>query len=465
MLNKVFNNTPKKSIKNLDISFWTCLFITVFYICTYNLFRFWAGSTPFLQDVDQYYSYLIALFIENDLTFQFKNSYWLNKTDLGLYVPKVSIGMSIVYLPGYLIGDLVAKLTNTPRTGYSWPYIWGVYYCSIFYAIIGFWKLRSILKKYVSNTSTALTLLSISLGTNYLYYVLSWGEMPHNYLFVIYTFMIDQIIKFHKTKQNKNLYIISFLSAIIILIRPAEIVFFIFPLLYNIYSKETFKQKIELIKSISWHWIIVFLIFTITISPQLIYWKCMTGKIIYFSYGSNERFFFNNPQILNFLISFKKGWLIYSPIMIFSVIGLFFIKKYFKEITLSLPIFLIVTVYFLSSWWSWWYGGSYGNRAMIQYYTFLALPLAMFYEKIFTKKIIIITGTIMILCLISFNIFQIKLYNSALLHWDSMSRKSYFYLLQHNRNNNFDVVYYNKLLKAPDYEAAAKGKYVYKWYE
>lgn len=32
--------------------------------------------------------------------------------------------------------------------------------------------------------------------------------------------------------------------------------------------------------------------------PQLIYWKEMTGQWLYYSYGSNERFFFGDPAII-----------------------------------------------------------------------------------------------------------------------------------------------------------------------
>ncbi len=448
-----------------SVSFWACIFISLFYICTYNLFRAWQGGSPFVQDVDQYYSYLVAYFIEHDLTFSFDNSYWLFPTEIGHRVPKVSIGMSLVYMPGFLIGHTIAKVTATPVNGYSWPYIWGVYYCSILYSLISFWKLRSMLLQYFGETSTSMTLISISLGTNLLFYVLGIGEMPHNYLLVLYTFSFDQIIKFHNTSNVKHLYILSFLVAIIVLIRPAELIFLVFPLFYNVYSRESLMKKIELIKNISWKWIFVIIIFIGTIAPQLVYWKYMTGSFLYFSYGKEERFFFNNPQVLNFLFSFKKGWLIYTPIMTFSLIGFFYLKKYFIQLKFSLPILLIILIYFLSSWWSWWYGGSYGNRSMIQYYVFLAFPMASLFEQFYKKKIILFSFTTLIVGLISLNIIQTRLYKSGFLHWDSMSRKSYIYLMTHDIHNNFNIDYYNYLLKEPDYEAASKGKYNYRWYE
>ena len=72
---------------------------------------------------------------------------------------------------------------------------------------------------------------------------------------------------------------------------------------------------------------------------------------------------------------------------------------------------------------------------------------------------------IQILFFISLNIYQTKLYRSGFLHWDGMNRKSYIYLMNHRIDENFNLKYYQKLLKEPNYEAATKGKYLYKWYE
>jgi len=447
-------------------SFVVCMLITILFVSGYNLFRNWHGqNTPFTMDVDQYYCYLPATFIHHDLTFQFDNNYWLIVAENGRPVPKVSMGMSYVYLPGFLIGHVIAKISGSEANGYSKPYIWSIYFCSILYALIGIWLLRGFLLRYFSEFAVALCLVSIVLGTNFIAYTVGWGEMPHNYLFVLYVLILIFMVDYHETGSLKKLLLLSFISGLIVIIRPAEILFLLIPLTYGIVDKKSFYQKLNLLASHRWHWFLVILVFFLPIIPQLIYWKYMTGQFLYFSYGSNERFFFNNPQILNFLISFKKGWLLYSPIMFFSMIGLLFIYKYAYKFKFAIPLLIVVLIYFLSSWWSWWYGGSFGNRSMIQYYSFLAIPLAAFIDTI--KPLRLLKNSLLLLFsfLICLNLYQFRLYQKAHLHWDAMSKDAYFYLLKNSLTNKMDFEYYYTLLKDPDYEAAQKGEYDYKWYE
>src|SRR5690606_12215379 len=151
---------------------------------------------------------------------------------------------------------------------------------------------------------------------------------------------------------------------------------------YNIYNKETFFAKAKLLKVHFFNFLIAFFIFLIPIIPQLFFWKIYGGDWLVFTYGSDEKFFFNNPKIFDFLFSYRKGWFVYTPLMIFSIVGLFFLKKKVKEMSLITPIFITFIIYILSSWWCWWYGGSFGMRAMIQYYAFLAFPLAAFINLI-----------------------------------------------------------------------------------
>jgi len=453
-------------VKFKSASFVACFLISILYIFCFNKFRNWHGAeSPFIQDVDQYYSYLPAMLIHNDLTFSFPNDYWLIQAENGNFVPKVSMGMAFIYLPGFLIGHAIAYFTNAEMSGYSSPYIWSIYFCSILYALIAFWLLRSFLLKYFSDFAVSLSLVALVLATNLISYTLAWSELPHNYLFGLYVIVLHLIVSYHQSGSVKQLILLAFISGLIVIMRPSEILFLMIPVLYRIISKTDFQSKIKLLASHQWKWAWVILAFFLPIIPQLVYWKMMTGSFLYFSYGSNEKFFFNNPQVLNFLISFKKGWLFYSPVMIFSLIGMFFLKKYTAKFKFILPLFIVVVIYFLSSWWAWWYGGSYGNRAMVQYYAFLAIPLTAFIAYFLRFKWFKFAFPLMLFGLISLNIFQIKLYKAAHLHWDSMSRASYIYLMKHSIKKDMDFDFYYSLLKAPDYEAAQRGEYDYKWYE
>jgi hypothetical protein len=94
-------------------------------------------------------------------------------------------------------------------------------------------------------------------------------------------------------------------------------------------------------------------------------------------------------------------------------------------------------------------------RAMIEFYPFLALPLALLVQALLQqKRRIVLGGFALIIALAAYNIFAISQYKKSLLHWDSMTQEAYRAILfKTNWPEN-----YAELIKAPDYEAAKKGE-------
>lgn len=179
-------------------------------------------------------------------------------------------------------------------------------------------------------------------------------------------FFIDNWIK--KPTYIEGIYI-GLLYGLMILIRPTMILTLVFPLFYKVNSVNTLMSRLGLIKD---HYlkilaiaIAAFLVFI----PQLIYWKIATGDFVYYSY-SHEGFFFDDPQLINFLFSFRKGWLLYTPIISVALIGL--VIMFYKKNNLATALFLPVSIYLYvsSCWWVWWFGGSFGCRTMIDTYPF-----------------------------------------------------------------------------------------------
>jgi hypothetical protein len=152
--------------------------------------------------------------------------------------------------------------------------------------------------------------------------------------------------------------------------------------------------------------------------PQFIYWKYTTGSWIY---DVGSKWTFANPW-WRVLIGFEKGWFIYTPIAIFMVLGLFFMKgKPFRKAVLT---FCLLNIWIVISWFDWRYGGTYSSRAMLQSYPVFALAFAALLERVFVKKwkaVVLIAGT----WLGFVNLFQIWQYNRTILHYDHMNAKYY----------------------------------------
>lgn len=87
-------------------------------------------------------------------------------------------------------------------------------------------------------------------------------------------------------------------------------------------------------------------------------------------------------------------------------------------------MFFCLLVYVLSSWWTWIYGGSYGSRVMIDYYSVIIL----FGSSFFMLKSTVLKGVFSML-LISFSyisIIQTYQYQNYILHWSEMNYDRYW---------------------------------------
>jgi len=206
--------------------------------------------------------------------------------------------------------------------------------------------------------------------------------------------------------------------------------------------------------------LLVLLIFAILIwIPQLLYWKHVAGIYFYNGYGDEQGFFFHNPQLLNNLFSYRKGWLVYTPIILLAFIGFGFLWKKKRGIVLPILVFSLINIYVISSWWSWWYGGGFGLRAYIESYALYALGFGAFAQWLFSKKFLLlkIPAFLIVLVLIAFSYFQTRQYYFGSIHYVGMNKEAYWH--QFLKLKPYGE-YYN-LVTIPDMEKARKGIYVF----
>lgn len=418
----------------------------------------WRRDNLVIHDIISYYSYLPAIFIYNDLSFtfvdelpdDFTGKIWYLTTKDGARVQKMSMGVSVLYSPFFFIAHQHAKMANVPADGYSWPYSMWLALSSVFYAFLALFFLRKILLRFFNDKITTITLLIIAFGTNWFFYVTNEGPMSHTYSFFLFTLFLLYTIKWHEFKSVSNAVTLGVVGGLIVLVRPSNIVIFIIPIFYGVFNKESFVWKLNLIKNNWHHLILILFLIGLIFYPQLLYWKKATGDWFYYSYG-NEGFYFSNPKILKGLFSYRKGWLVYTPLMIFALAGVPMLFKKMREFAFPVTLFFIVNIYIVFSWWCWWYGGSFGMRALIETYAILAIPLALFIQYIFKQKLWLqVIASILIFLLISLNLFQTLQYRRTVIHWDSMTKEAYwavFGTLTIPDN-------YQDLIQIPDYDSA-----------
>jgi len=404
--------------QNKNISKYTLIILSLILV----VFRFIIPPVDVLAwDVFGYYLYLPAKFIYEDIGLT--NQEWLNQLfekyqpsgtlyqiihlENGNCIIKYTMGMAFLYSPFFFIANFLAELLGFPADGLSLPYQYSIALGCLLYSIIGLIVLRKILKKYFDEKITTILLIIIVLGTNYFHLTAYDGTtLCHNILFTLYAILILYTIKWYDNQRMKYAIIIGIAIGLIILIRPSEMVCILIPLLWGIKNKQSIRKKIQIFRKNFSH-IIVLIIFMVLIGlPQLIYWKINTGNFFFYSYTNpGEGLEFFSPNTINFLFNFRKGWFIYTPIMIFSITGFYSLYRRNKSIFFAIVIFFLADLWFISSWTAWWYaGGSFSSRSLVPAYTILSIPMGYFIEDIRKQKAIIFSFTIICILFIILNL-------------------------------------------------------------
>ncbi len=414
------------------------------------------------NDVISYYSYLPAFIIYKDMSFSyvddnpefFHGKFYNYFTEDGSRYQKMTMGLAVMYSPFFLLAHLYAYLSGAPMDGYSTPYMFFLVFSALFYLLAAMLLLKYLLRRYFSEKVTALVLLVVVMGTNLFYYSTLQAAMSHVYNFFLFTVFIWLSIRWHETPKWHNTILLGLTFGLISLIRPTNAIIILFFLLFNIHSIESLKSKIALIAQHPVQVILFTLAAFMVVLPQLLFWKSNTGQWLYYSY-SDEGFFFNNPQIFSGLFSYRKGWLVYTPVMAFALAGMFFLPKWRKSMFLPILVFTLVNIYVIYSWWSWWYGGSFGSRPMIESYAMLAFPLAAFVRHFDGRRLAKKMVYSILLGLTALNLFQTMQYKYGIIHHDEMSKSAYWHIFG---KVSGDLWLYDKL-EPLDIELAMKGIY------
>ncbi len=404
-------------------------------------------------DVSGYYLYLPAVFIYKDLrelnflpgiieTYHPSHfpdqAYLHSQTSDGSnrMVMKYPLGMALLYLPFFLLAHLVAHFGDFPADGFSYPYQVAILLGSVAIGLVGLWFTKKNLQLFFSDKVTAVTILLIAVGTNFLNYATFDAAMTHLHLFAVFSVLFYLTVRWHENPSWRLSFGIGLCIGLAALVRPTDIIIALVPLFYGIINHNSLQSKISLLAQ---HWQkLLALVLTVALVGflQLAYWKYAAGEWIIYSY-QEQGFSFLNPHFSNVLFSFRKGWFVYTPLMVMAVIGFVFLAKQ-RQIFTAILLFFLINTWIVSSWDVWWYGGSLGQRAMVQSYALLAFPLAASLSWLSDKAWKRWLAAPLIIFCILLNLFQ-----TYQAHWgpyeaDMMTKAYYLRIFGKTFNNPYD---------------------------
>lgn len=428
-------------------------FVSFYIIC--NTSKDWEWWV-FKWDKSGYHLYLPAFFIHKDIrelkfykyideaympTGDLKE-YELNPLPNGNKANKYSIGVAVHELPFFVAAHYVNKyIVKYPPDGYSVPYQWGAVISNFCWVIAGLFLLRRFLRRHFSDTVTAITLLGIAFGTNLYHYVVFAPGMAHGYLFFDLALVMFATDRLYSTGNKKYFYLLGLASGLIAITRVSDLVVMLIPLLWGLNNMPAMKQRLGFLRLNLLHITGALLLSFCVLMIQLSYWKYVTGAWIYDGY-TEEGFVWTDPAIWKGLFSFRKGWFIYTPLALFMIWGIYSMRRRFSQHIPAVFVFILVNIYVVFSWWNWWYGGSFGSRALVESMAVLSLPFAAFTEQLLRRNTAtkLIAGT-MLLLFMSLNMFQSYQCYKNIIHWDAMTRAYYFRVFLKTKTTEEDLKY------------------------
>jgi len=393
-------------------------------------------------DVFGYYLYLPATFIHDDPALE--DRAWLDEV-MTTYAPsstlyqlvdapngkrviKYSSGMAVLYAPFFFVAHVLADPLGFPADGFSAPYQLAISIGCLAFALFGLVLFRNVLLHFFDDRWTAALLLLIGFGTNW-FQLTAWDGtlLTHSALFTLYALLLLATIRWHAAPNWRWGVLIGLSLGLMTLIRPSELVAALIPKLWGLQNAEARKAKWDAVRKHIPHLIGAAVVFLIAVSPQLFYWKSVTGQWIFYSYvNPGEGFDLDNPHLRSFLLSFRKGWFIYTPLMLIAIAGILPLWKRIPQAFWSVLVVLLVDVWIVSSWSNWWYaGGSFSSRSMVPMYVVLALPLGAWLQWAWSIRPLRIasawaSGTFVVL-----NLFQTWQWSVGILNKERMTKAYY----------------------------------------
>jgi len=392
----------------LPILLCAALFLLVMSRHKYNPEFTWRSDL--WADPAGYYVYLPALFIYNFDTDKLPahidslcgGGFKIDTVNNKLFT-KYTCGVAILQSPFFFITHAISNSSGSYYKGFSGLYQMVPSFAAVFYCFFGLLFLYKFLEFYFTARLSVLTTACMFFGTNLYFFTVYGNGASHVYsfaLFSVFLYLTKRIT--FENQEQKNIYLIlwSFVAALIILIRPLNLIFLIPATFIDCYSLSSIRARLNFFLKPK---PVLFLIAAtaITFFPQLLYWKYLSGDWVYYSYQNETFSNWKSPKLGMILFSPNNGLLPYNPIYFFIICALVIMS--FKKIKNGLSILLAccLLIYLSASWHAVAFGCGYGCRNFVEYTALFALPLGWLFNQMRSHRIVnYLTGILIVFCVL-----------------------------------------------------------------
>jgi len=359
-------------------------------------------------DAIYYYATLRSLAIDHNLDFKNEYEYFHSQTSnftgnrkipaipdqnpITKKLPaKYPIGTAILLIPFFLLAHGLVIMLQTlgfdlQLDGYNIIYQIISALGSLIYAFFGVLLTYNLGRKIFKDKLTFFGAVGIWLATPLIYYMTMEPLNSQPLSFFSVSLFIYLWFSSRKSKKIYLWIILGLVGGLMSIVRYQDALFILIPMIDLLISKKIFNICL-----------IVFFAGFVGIF-QLWANNYLFGSAFITSYSGIGFPYLTSPKILYSLFSLERGLLVWSPILIFALIGLYwFIKK--SKLVGSLLLFsFLAQLYIVSSWTDPSQGDSFGNRILLNSNLIFALGIMQFLKEYQTyQKLFLIFFSLLIL--------------------------------------------------------------------
>ena len=365
-----------------------------------------------LSDGKDYYMWARSILLDHDI--DFGNDYQVMygsdslppeaavRTPAGHVVDKYPVGMAILEMPGLLLGDVVARyVAHSPTDGVSLPYQIAVTWSLLVLYFVSFILLYlAMLRLGVARIWAVGFCLTALLGTNLIHYVAKEPTMAHAAgvaVLNILLFLAASWYGEHSRVRSAHGILLGALVGLFFLIRNTNLL--LVPVLAAVIWT---RRRVSIRETIP---ILVGAASIAALQPVSLWF--LWGRLRFSTYF-NESFTSGMSGVINALVSSRHGLLVYHPwyalLLLLAAYGAFRLPQARRVCIAAIVSFLLVAVA-NGTWWCWWFGHSFGNRAFIETLPALSLVGALSVSRLNPGRRAAVALVAAMLALVAVNLY------------------------------------------------------------
>jgi hypothetical protein len=291
----------------------------------------------------------------------------------------------------------------------------------------GIFFLWLLLRRFFSVPVSLVTTIIVVFGTNYFRWNFFDGATPHNFLFTLFAIFVWLTLKW--SEDQKWVWLILMIPVMIIscFLHQLSMLLVLFPLLCGLHDPDSWRALVTRIRNHPFQYLFFLAIIVTVFVLTRFNWFSGPGTKFYFGEPKAAVYPFLAANLNLILFSFKKGWFIYTPIILLIFPGFYFLAEKARHLFFSVFLFFILWLLLASSHKMWASDPGFGQRFFIEIYPVLALPLGFFVDRVWGKRPVprMIFLMFPAFCIL-LNLFQSWQYDAKIISPKRMNREIYF---------------------------------------